>query len=229
MKKIIILLLLCPNLIYAQFFSGGHFELKYDNFTGSDSKDYQTNMQGFGSINMNFGYDLKYSIGKGAIKPFLNFGLGYASKIFRFKNDWIFEDQDGQLIFQPDELTHSYSEDFFSYSKSKLYNYYIRLNPEFGFTMFNALLISGGPIIDLRVYIFQKNKYKIDDTRYSNELRRNNFFNSNLFHFGWRVNFGTPLVGVFGTYIITPFFKEDTSPEISPIEIGIYFREFEKD
>jgi hypothetical protein len=229
MKKMLLLLLLCPCFCYSQFISGEHVELKYDNFIGSGSSDFKTDMQGFGSINYNCGYDFNYSFGNGTVNPFINVGLGLATKIFRFKNDWIFDNQNGQLSFRSDDPSHVYSTDFFSYSKSKLNNSYFRFNPEIGIKISNTIMISGGPVIDVRLFIYQKNKYKIGDYRYSNELRRNNHFDSNLFHFGWKVNLGTPAIGVFATYMTTPFFKGTTFQDVYPLEIGIYFRNFKSE
>ena len=225
MKNLLLILLTTiPTALFAQFQSGGYTELKYDNFRGPDADVFQTEVQGFGSINFNEGGYIGYSFGKGLIKPHLYLNMGVTNKIYRFKNDYVFTRQNGQLEFLPDDASHEYTSNFFGYSKSKLNNYYIRLNPEFGFTLFDAVLISGGPVLDFRYYIYSRNKYKMDEYRYNDEQRRNNHFKTPFMHFGWKVNFGTRWFGVFATYMTTPFFKESDAPQIYPITFGIYTR-----
>jgi len=219
-------MLLIPNLLFAQKEIGAHYEFKHDNFVGDDSEVFETEMQGLGSLNMNLGWDISYTFGKSAIRPFINFGFGYASKIFRFQNDLVFNKIDDQLIITPDFEMHEYNENFFSYSKSKLYNYYFRFNPEFGINFSDKFMFSTGPVFDIRLYIYQKNKFKIGDKYYSEELRRNSHFDSDLLHIGWRVNIGSPAVGFYCTYMTTPMFGGSDAPDIYPIEIGIYTRLF---
>ena len=225
MKKIILVFLLfIPVILYSQSYSGAYFDIKYDNFTGSDATDFETDMQGFGSINSNVGFYVGKKFGEGAIQPLFDLGLGLATKIYRFKNDYVFGNQNDQLVFVPGNPTHEYSSGFFSYSKSKLYYYAVRLHLEVGFVLFDKVLLSGGPLVDTRLYIYQKNKYKIEDKFYSDELRRNKHFENDIFNIGFKGNIGFKKIGLSASYMTTPFFGGEDAPELNPIEVGFYIR-----
>ncbi len=225
MKKLLsILFILLPVIAYSQGFKGFYAEIKYDNFMGTDAEMFETDVQGLGSINSNYGFYRGYAIGSDAFELRMSGGLGLATKVYRFKNDYIFINQNDELLFQADDPAHEYDDGFFAYAKSKFYHYCLRFNPEIGFLLFDKILISGGPVIDMRLFIKQKNKYKIEDEFYSSELRRNEHFENELFNIGWKANLGFRRIGFTATYMTTPVFGGDNAPEINPVEFGVYFR-----
>jgi hypothetical protein len=223
-KTIIILLLIIPIITYSQSYKGLYAEVKYDNLTGTDAELLETDMQGLGSINLNYGYYYGYTFGDGSIQPRISGGLGIATKVYRFKNDYVFVDQNNNLLFQEDNANHEYDDGFFSYAKSKLYHYSLRFYPELSFILFDKVMISGGPVIDMRLYIFYKNKYKIGDKFYADEMRKNQHFENDLINIGWKGNVGFRRIGICATYMTTKLFGGDNAPEVYPMEIGIYLR-----
>ncbi len=224
---LILILFFAPFTSWAQLEYSGYLEFKYDNFQGADADDFQTDLQGLGSINASVGGYLGYTFGEGPLQPFINLGLGFVGKNFRFENDYTFAAINDELFFVPDLPNREYGEGFFTLDQSKLHNFYFRLNPELGFKLVDNIMISGGPVIDLRLFIYQNNRYKVDGARVSTDLLRNDHFDSEFIHFGWKGNIGTPSFGAFATYMMTPIMNRLANAEVYPWSVGIYFRGFD--
>jgi hypothetical protein len=87
-----------------------------------------------------------------------------------------------------------------------------------------ALSISAGVIGGLRMYANHQlqGKYSNGD-KFTNQMRDDKKFHSNLLNLDATLRVGYGAIGVFGTYSLTSLFHKDAAPKINPFCVGISF------
>jgi hypothetical protein len=82
--------------------------------------------------------------------------------------------------------------------------------------------ISAGVIGGLRMYANHqlRGKYSNGD-KFSNQMRDDKKFHSNLLALDATVRVGYGAIGVFGTYSLTSLFNKDAAPKLNPFCVGI--------
>jgi hypothetical protein len=87
-----------------------------------------------------------------------------------------------------------------------------------------ALCISAGVIGGLRMYANHQlqGKYSNGD-KFTNQMRDDKKFHSNLLNLDATLRVGYGAIGVFGTYSLTSLFHKDAAPKINPFCVGISF------
>jgi hypothetical protein len=83
----------------------------------------------------------------------------------------------------------------------------------------NRLYISGGAFGTIRLDSHTKIKYRVEGKK--EKLKTPGHFSLQDFNYGLMVRAGYRWVNVFATYELTPFFKEDKGPELTPVTFGI--------
>lgn len=83
----------------------------------------------------------------------------------------------------------------------------------------NRLYISGGAFGGIRLGSHTKIKYRADGKK--EKLKTPGHYSLQDFKYGLMVRAGYRWVNVFATYELTPFFKENKGPELTPVTFGI--------
>jgi len=225
MKKSIILVYVLVILLYL------NSTAQYNYFVGSDAKELNTSMQGFGSISFpSFMWNASRIGGspRSKIRPFYSANIGFNWKQWRFaENQALLRDDNGRIFVQPNDSENgeNYTNSFFSYTKSKLAMGVIRLRPEIGFTLTSKKLSIGtGPLMEFAFAARHKRKFYSNDTKLQKEQNGVDYYNLNWMQLGWGASMGTYYFGVFSYVMITPMFKENLGPNVHAAEIGVYWR-----
>ncbi len=88
----------------------------------------------------------------------------------------------------------------------------------------NRLYISGGAFGGIRLGSHTKIKYRIDGKK--EKLKTPGHYSLQDFKYGLMFRTGYRWVNVFATYELTPLFKEDKGPKLTPVTFGITFISF---
>lgn len=83
----------------------------------------------------------------------------------------------------------------------------------------NRLYISGGAFGGIRLGSHTKIKYRVDGKK--EKLKTPGHYSLQDFKYGLMVRTGYRWFNVFATYELTPFFKENKGPELTPVTFGI--------
>jgi hypothetical protein len=107
-------------------------------------------------------------------------------------------------------------------SKLSLISLYVPLLAEFQVPLNhyeNRIHFSGGLYGSLRVSSQTKIKYRVD--RKKEKLKTSDHYSLSDFKYGLMFRAGYRWFNVFATYEITPFFKENKGPELTPVTFGV--------
>lgn len=149
-------------------------------------------------------------------------GLGLQLQSYRLnKNITIEKMPDGRII--PKTLV------FEDNQKSKFSSMYliVPLLAEFQVPIknyANRYYFSAGVYGGLRISSQTKIKYRID--RKKEKLKTPDDFSLQNFKFGLMARMGYRWINVFATYDLTPFFKENLGPELTPVTFGVTLVKF---
>lgn len=83
----------------------------------------------------------------------------------------------------------------------------------------NRLYISGGGFGGIRLSSHTKIKYRADGKK--EKLKTPGHYSLQDFKYGLMVRAGYRWVNVFATYELTPFFKENKGPDLTPVTFGV--------
>lgn len=208
---------------------------QFNFFVGADSDQLKPTVKGFGSITFPSIMINKSYIdesGSGKFNKFYSVNFGFSWKMWRFADNVAFiKETDGSIsIASPGDANfpagESYTDGFFSYTKSKLSTGVIRIRPEFGLTTKNKNFSFGtGPLIEITVAAKDKRKYYDDAGGKQKSVTKGiSYHNLNWFQFGWGASVGTYHFGAFAYYMLTPQFKKNLGPNVHAAEVGLYWR-----
>ena len=202
---------------------------QYNFFIGEDAGQLKTTINGFGSISfpsimINQSIILNSPTRK--LSPFFSINFGFNWKQWRLAdNSVVVRDDNGIIVVLPPPDREEYSDEFFSYTKSKLALGVIRIRPEFGYTTNNKKFSFGtGPLIEFALAAKHKRKYYVGNSKEKTENSSLDYYNINKIQFGWGVSIGTYHFGAFSYLMLTPTFIEDLGPKVYAAEFGIYYR-----
>ncbi len=210
----------------------GSLSAQYNFFVGNDADQLGTTMKGFGSISfppIMFNVTSIQKEGK-TFNYFYSMNVGYNGKQWRFGDNTMLGKTDGVMIAQAAPADERYTNEFFSYTKSKLYTGVIRIRPEVGIVSKNNKISFGtGPLIEITTHAKTKRKYyDTNGDKQKTTMRGIGALNLNWFNVGWGASLGSYRFGAFTYAMFTPQFKKDKGPEVYAAEIGLYFRYFDK-
>jgi hypothetical protein len=83
----------------------------------------------------------------------------------------------------------------------------------------NRLYISGGAFGGIRLGSHTKIKYRLNGKK--EKLKTPGHYSLQDFKYGLMVRAGYRWINVFATYELTPFFKENKGPELTPVTFGV--------
>ena len=208
---------------------------QFNFFVGADSDQLKPTVKGFGSITfpslmINKSYIKESSSGK--FNTFYSVNFGFSWKMWRFADNVAFvKDTDGAIVIAaPGDANYptdeTYTDGFFSYTKSKLSTGVIRIRPEYGIVTKNKRFSIGtGPLFEFTVAAKDKRKFFNEaggkDKRVTKGI---SYHNLNWFQFGWGASVGTYHFGAFTYFMLTPQFKENLGPTVHAAEVGLYWR-----
>ncbi len=194
------------------------FELGVNGFTDEDYSRYdglefmELNQSKSLEVNLNF---IEYNIGLQKCKNNIGLvtGMGVSYNNYKFESPYTIRKVDG--IIEPLAL---FPAD--SYEKSKLTVAYLTVPLMLEFQVpvnngSNKLFVSGGIIGGLN--IGSHTKVKWDDKK---EKERGGF-NINPFKYAAICKVGLKDISLYASYNLSPLFKEDKGPELTPFTIGI--------
>jgi hypothetical protein len=202
---------------------------QFNFFVGDDASKLKPSIKGFGSISfpsfMMNASTIKESSGK--FNTFYSVNFGFNWKQWRFADNIALEKNNNNVIeINPAPATESYTDGFFSYTKTKLSLGVIRIRPEFGIVTKNKRFSIGtGPLVEF--VVAAKHKRKFYDTAGAKEktIKKGiSYYNINWFQFGWGASIGTYHFGAFSYIMLTSQFKENLGPKVHAAEVGLYWR-----
>jgi len=206
------------------------FGLSYNFFTGADAEDFRTTIRGFGSGFLFDFFAARSSMDVftiGTRDAFLSVGVGAAISKYRFSENLIIDNEDGNVTWQVDpNETHDYGDSFFSYGKSKLVSttliFPVNLNFDLG-----DFVVSAGGTYDLYLTGKLKRKYEVDGTKQKvvvgNETFNDFPINRHKLGLGFMIMHQPSGLNVGATYMMTPFFKENRGPELNEMRISVSY------
>ena len=154
----------------------------------------------------------------------LTTGLGFNFRTITFQNKYAMVSTDSTIALQEGNPTLYDTLATIKYSNFNQGFVQIPLLLDFSTKTRQAksLSISAGVIGGLRMYANHqiRGKYSNGD-KFSNQMRDDKKFHSNLLALDATVRVGYGAIGVFGTYSLTSIFKKDAAPKLNPFCIGI--------
>lgn len=160
-------------------------------------------------VNINF---LEYNISLKKERLGIVTGMGWSMKNYKFDNRITIENINGMIepvLLDPDNL-----------EKSKLTVSYLNVPLLLEFQVpvnngSNQLFISGGVIGGININSHTKVKYN------NSKTKDHGSFNINPFQYAVTTRIGLKDVALYGTYSLSPLFKDKKGPELFPFSIGI--------
>lgn len=203
--------------------------LSYNFFTGPDSKDFSTTIDGFGSGFL-FDFSGRYSremILIGTDNVNFTLGGGIALNKYRFSENLLLSLENGQMSYSiDDDPARDYGEGFFSYGKSKLVttNFFIPASINFHVGEF---LLSATGNVDFYIWGKHKRKFKVDGDKTKTVIRNDDFndfpINKVKAGVGALIMHKPTGLNVGFTYMMTPFFDVNEGPEINEMRVSVSY------
>ena len=198
----------------------GHWEGFEFGFNGFDNPDYSMyEVKDFMSVNQGKSFELDfnfYELNIGLVKNYVGLvsGMGLSFNDYKFENPY--------TIFKGTEMTEPYPLVYDNLSKTKLsvsylnvpllLEFQIPVNHNEGRVYINAGLEGG-------VKLGSHTKVKHGDVK----DKDHSGFNINSFKYDATARIGYKKIGLFARYSLTPLFKTDKGPELTPFTVGISF------
>ena len=207
------------------------FGLSYNFFAGDDLDDFRTTIKGFGSgflldvFSGRFSKDILW-IGTESVN--LTVGAGAAISKYRFSEPVIFFEENGEYFYTlDDDPAHSYGNGFFSGDKSKMVIGSFIFPANINFDLGKFYLSTGG-FLDVYLAGMHKLKYTVDGDRRKEVIRNDKFndfpINKTKWGLGAMLMHKQSGVSAGVTYMLTPFFKENTAfPEMREVRVSFSY------
>ena len=223
LQQTLFLVLLTLGLVSTSQAQVGQFNF----FVGEDADQVQTSIKGFGSFN-NTGY-LNAQVAfpfntENKSSLFAGGGLAFYYKKFRFRDNLILNNVNGDLVITED-IPDYYTDGFFSYSKSKLVVFTATVQPEIGFSVNKGKFAIGiAPRFDFALAAKHKRKFKVNDEKMKFKDTGVSKYDINPIQMGVNARVGTLKRGIEVSYMLSTFFASANSPQVQTVSIGIYQR-----
>jgi hypothetical protein len=231
MKKVILsgvmaIVMLSSTMVFAQESSDKPMNANWGGFdfgfvSTNSSDEWSNKMLQSSSIGINF---IEYKVP--IFKQYLGLttGLGVNLRTITFQNKYAMVSTDSTIGLQEGNPTLYDTLATIKYSNFNQGFVQIPLLLDFSTKtrQAKALSISAGVIGGLRMYANHqlRGKYSNGD-KFSNQMRDDKKFHSNLLALDATVRVGYGAIGVFGTYSLTSLFHKDAAPKLNPFCVGI--------
>jgi hypothetical protein len=152
-------------------------------------------------------------------------GIGFVTGLGLNMNDYVFEGNNS-IVKGTNGIIESLSPDAgINYEKSKLTTRYITaplmLEIQIPSGYSNRVHIAAGVIGAVKVGSHTKTVFYNEGVK--QKVKDHSDFSLNMLRYGFTARAGYEMVQLFGTYYMTPLFKNGKGPELFPFEIGISF------
>lgn len=206
------------------------FGLSYNFFVGPDSEDFRTTIRGFGSGFLLDFYSARTSwdmFTLGTHNAYLSVGAGLAISKYRFAENLVIGEEDGIVTWEIDpNPAHDYGDGFFSYGKSKLVSTTFIVPVNLNFDLGDFVIAAGGTY-DLFLAGKLKRKFEVDGER-QKIVTRNERFNDfpisrHKLGLSFMIMHQPSGLNIGATYMTTPYFKDNSGPEINEMRISVSY------
>ncbi|MFO7574815.1 MAG: outer membrane beta-barrel protein [Bacteroidales bacterium] len=206
------------------FFNGNWsgIEIGFNNFLTSDHSmvlpddDYYLTLNSGKSMNVNINF-AQVNIG-------LTRHIGLVSGLGFNMNNYFFEGNNTIVKSGNGIITPQYPEEGIVYEKSKLATRFLTapllLEMQLPTGKYHRVRVAAGPIGSIKLGSNTKTVYYWDGKQ---KVKEQGDFSLNMLRYGFTARAGYRDINLYGTYYMTPLFREGKGPDIHPFEVGLSF------